>query len=216
MDKFLDLIEKYNLDTTNEDDMARSVTELYQEWLEWCAKRNVVSTKSKQALVGEFVRIHHGVYGTARQQRAMEIVQGSRSFDHADIANAAFDRAANGANSRPAQRNAGVAPDKKKIARPNDVYVSPPRAASGPYNVTSPSSNKRHMTPAYDDHFDRGIPPSVLDSIHQTIRDDVLREAGVMVQQICEFVSNPSPKKNHSVEVADIDYLPHRSAREFQ
>lgn len=57
VDKFLDLIEKYNLDTSNEDDMAKSVTELYQEWLEWCAKRNVQSTKSKQALVAEFVRV---------------------------------------------------------------------------------------------------------------------------------------------------------------
>lgn len=53
----MDLIEKYNLDGSNEDEMARSVTELYQEWLEWCAKRNVQSTKSKQALVSEFVRV---------------------------------------------------------------------------------------------------------------------------------------------------------------
>lgn len=77
VDKFLDLIEKHNLHTSNEADMARSVTELYQEWLEWCAKRNVQSTKSKQALVAEFVRIHQGNYGSTRQKRAMEIVQGS-------------------------------------------------------------------------------------------------------------------------------------------
>ncbi|UZJ57221.1 hypothetical protein CBS101457_006541 [Exobasidium rhododendri] len=77
VDRFLDLIEKHNLHTSNEDDMARSVTELYQEWLEWCAKRNVQSTKSKQALVAEFVRIHQGNYGTTRQKRAMEIVQGN-------------------------------------------------------------------------------------------------------------------------------------------
>lgn len=76
VDKFLDLIEKHNLHTSNEDDMARSVTELYQEWLEWCAKRSVQSTKSKQALVAEFVRIHQGQYGRLRQQRAMDIVKG--------------------------------------------------------------------------------------------------------------------------------------------
>lgn len=79
VEKFLDLIEKHNLDTSNEDDMARSVTELYQEWLEWCAKRNVASTKSKQGLVAEFVRIHNGAYGRPCQQRAIGIVQGSRN-----------------------------------------------------------------------------------------------------------------------------------------
>lgn len=104
VDKFLDLIEKHNLHTSNEDDMARSVTELYQEWLEWCAKRSVVSTKSKQALVAEFVRIHQGDYGRTRQQRAMDIVKGSAGQEAGEIGGGGGEggRGGRGGINRPA------------------------------------------------------------------------------------------------------------------
>ncbi|CEH13569.1 hypothetical protein CBOM_01483 [Ceraceosorus bombacis] len=79
VDKFLSLIEKHNLDASDEEDMARSVTELYSEWIDWCIHYRITSTKSKPALVSEFVKVHQGVYGVERQRRAMGIVQGSRA-----------------------------------------------------------------------------------------------------------------------------------------
>lgn len=65
MDKFLDLIEKHNPETLNDEEMARSVTALYQDWLVWCASRLTVP-KPKSALMAEFVNVsvtrNHGAY----------------------------------------------------------------------------------------------------------------------------------------------------------
>lgn len=223
VDKFLDLIEKYNLDTSNEDDMARSVTELYQEWLEWCAKRNVSCTKSKQALVAEFVRIHHGAYGATRQQRALEIVQGSHSFDHAGMANAALDRGATEGGTRTGARlsaNSARESDKRSRPKPVDSRLSPPPTASAGHPLHSPAADPRPLSPSYHDPYMRSIPSTTLESLHRQIFDDVWRETSGMVQQMCEY-TNARSRGTPAISFTYLRYLhvslhPSRSSRARQ
>lgn len=186
VDKFLELIEKHNLDTSSEDDMARSVTELYQEWLEWCAKRSVQTTKSKQALVGEFQRIHSGYYGSQRQNRAVTIVQGSRTpmfgtnFDFVDGRSAG--NANSGANEEFNRQRA-----VSRALKPRDSGANTSNRV--PTSVTVGGNAKgRSVSPlppaAYDDPYARnGIPPAVLDSLHRQIRDEIWNELGMSLSQ---------------------------------
>lgn len=184
VDKFLELIEKHNLDTSSEDDMARSVTELYQEWLEWCAKRSVQTTKSKQALVGEFQRIHSGYYGTPRQKRAITIVQGSRtpmfgaSFDPVDARNA---NSTTISSNEEASRQRGA----NRPVKLRDVAASISRA---PNSALSNNVKGRSVSPlppaAYDDPYARnGVPAAVVDSLHRQIRDEIWTELGSSLRQ---------------------------------
>jgi hypothetical protein len=206
VDKFLDLIEKHNLHTSNEDDMARSVTELYQEWLEWCAKRSVQSTKSKQALVAEFVRIHQGEYGRLRQQRAMEIVKGSAGGLQEGDVNPLTTDLAEPATYLPPSKSA---PSISAASRLKEEEVSlsyslftdeklniPPqlssksiaastgakRGISGYTHVPSPSVAPRALTPSsssavYDNH-------GQAEALYHRIREEVWKDASVMIERV--------------------------------
>lgn len=186
VDKFLELIEKHNLDTSSEDDMARSVTELYQEWLEWCAKRNVQSTKSKQALVGEFQRIHSGYYGSTRQKRAITIVQGSRTpmfganFDPVDGRNTS--NTAHAANEeanrqRGANRSIKLRDAAASISRTTNPTISG--------NVKGRSASPLPPAAYNDDPYAtrNGVPQGVLDNLHHQIRDEIWTELGLSLRQ---------------------------------
>ena len=193
VDKFLDLIEKHNLHTSNEDDMARSVTELYQEWLEWCAKRNIQSTKSKQALVAEFVRIHQGAYGPTRQQRAMEIVQGSGGSNGLE--------GMAGRESERQSRNRSVPPSSKAGSSsrvPSTTFKEeetgqgggPKRVEAmgrGYIHVPSPLVVPRALTPGpsggYNDTHS-GLSAPQMDVLHRRVRDSVWKEASAMLSHL--------------------------------
>lgn len=136
------------------------------------------------------LQIHHGAYGASRQQRAIGIVQGSRTFDHAGMANAALRSAAsNGLGSRTAGTSLSNSSSRDDASsRQKNIKTAATDSSTAPTRVIpSPAVATRSLTPGllpYEEPYSKGIPPVVLENMHRQIRDEIWKEAGIMINQM--------------------------------
>lgn len=121
----------------------------------------------------------------------MEIVQGSQSTESSDNATAAFDRYAAGHSQRaPRTSNSGrdVEPNRGlPRARPLESHT----AASASRSLPSPAVVPRSLTPGgtiYEEPYGKAIPLPILEDLHRQIRDDVIQEASIMMQQMRKYI----------------------------